>query len=115
MTSERHQKTIMFGDQGFFERGHNVSFSRSREANLTERLDGMVSIPQEWHKKRVKLDLIISKASKLLNLKEDLMIYYKQFSLPQQTTMPGTLENIKNRFHHHKVLRILKGIIRLQY
>ena len=53
VTSERHQKTVMFGDQGFFERGHNVSFSRSREANLTERLDGLVSIPQEWHKKRV--------------------------------------------------------------
>ena len=61
----------MFGDQGFFERGetsikfhclkqllfqtgHNVSFSRSREENLVERLDGLVSIPQEWHKKRVR-------------------------------------------------------------
>ena len=43
----------MFGDQGFFERGHNVSFSRSRESDLVERLDGLVSIPQEWHKKRV--------------------------------------------------------------
>ena len=44
----------MFGDQGFFERGHNVSFSRSREADLVERLDGVVSIPQEWHKKKVR-------------------------------------------------------------
>ena len=33
--------------------GHNVSFSRSREADLVERLDGLVSIPQEWHKKKV--------------------------------------------------------------
>ena len=49
---DRHQKTPMFGDQGFFERGHNVSFSRSGEENLVERLDGLVSIPQEWHKKK---------------------------------------------------------------
>ena len=63
----------MFGDQGFFERGkkiflklsflhnlnigHNVSFSRSREADLVERLDGLVSIPQEWHKKKVSKSL----------------------------------------------------------
>ena len=64
----------MFGDQGFFERGnshalynnknmlnfdctagHNVSFSRSREEDLVERLDGIVSIPQEWHKKKVNI------------------------------------------------------------
>ena len=66
----RHQKTPMFRDQGFFERGvnhtfpiyylthyttgHNVSFSRSGEENLVERLDGLVSIPQEWHKKKVR-------------------------------------------------------------
>ena len=43
----------MFGDQGFFERGHNVSFSRSGEENLVDRLDGLISIPQEWHKKKV--------------------------------------------------------------
>ena len=43
----------MFGDQGFFERGHNVSFSRSGEEDLVERLDGLVSLPQEWHKKKV--------------------------------------------------------------
>ena len=49
----RHQKTPMFGDQGFYERGHNVSFSRSGESDLVERLDGLVSIPQEWHKKKV--------------------------------------------------------------
>ena len=53
VTNGRHQKTPMFGDQGFFERGHNVSFSRSREDDLTERLDGLVSIPEEWHKKKV--------------------------------------------------------------
>ena len=33
--------------------GHNVSFSRSKEENLVDRLDGLVSIPQEWHKKKV--------------------------------------------------------------
>ena len=33
--------------------GHNVSFSRSGEKDLIERLDGIVSIPQEWHKKKV--------------------------------------------------------------
>ena len=82
---DRHQKTPMFGDQGFFEWGHNVSFSRSGEENLVERLDGFVSIPQEWHKK-----------------KEDLLIYNKLYNLPNQTALPGTLQNIKNRFHHHK-------------
>ena len=35
--------------------GHNVSFSRSREEDLVERLDGLVSIPQEWHKKKVRI------------------------------------------------------------
>ena len=44
----------MFGDQGFYERGHNVSFSRSGEVDLEERLDGLVSVPQEWHKKKVQ-------------------------------------------------------------
>ena len=53
MVNKRHQKIPMFGDQGFFERGHNVSFSRSGEEDLVERLDGIVSIPQEWHKKKV--------------------------------------------------------------
>ena len=38
--------------------GHNVSFSRSREENLVERLDGLVSIPQEWHKKKVSREII---------------------------------------------------------
>ena len=86
------QKTAMFGDQGFYERGiirginsmgwewhiyvqpqaelhwvqvwvglwqylfssgHNVSFSRSGEKDLVEKLDGLVSVPQEWHKKKV--------------------------------------------------------------
>ena len=103
----RHQKTVMHGDQGFFERGnyltinsrksqvqknpnlarvvglgsfaictlskvsllfslesfpyqtfmtgHNVSFSRSGEESLVERLDGIISLPQEWHKKKVRL------------------------------------------------------------
>ena len=50
----RKQKTAMFGDQGFYERGHNVSFSRSGEVDLEERLDGIVSVPQEWHKKKVQ-------------------------------------------------------------
>ena len=63
MTNERHQKTPMFGDQGFFERGHNVSFSRSREDDLTERLDGIVSIPEEWHKKKVSLFICICSPS----------------------------------------------------
>ena len=66
------QKTPMFGDQGFFERGnqtykcsserfhhifqgHNVSFSRSGEVELVERLDGLISVPQEWHKKKVRI------------------------------------------------------------
>ena len=65
----------MFGDQGFFERGtiflfknitcmklylgHNVSFSRSGEQDLIERLDGLVSVPQEWHKKKVKNEKIL--------------------------------------------------------
>ena len=30
--------------------GHNVSFSRSGEEDLIERLDGIVSLPQEWYK-----------------------------------------------------------------
>ena len=33
--------------------GHNVSFSRSAEEDLVERLDGIISVPQEWHKKKV--------------------------------------------------------------
>ena len=37
--------------------GHNVSFSRSGEGNLEERLDGLVSVPQEWHKKKVSRNL----------------------------------------------------------
>ena len=49
----RRQKHIMFGDQGFYERGHNVSFSRSGEKDPVEKLEGIVSIPQEWHKKKV--------------------------------------------------------------
>ena len=69
MINGRHQKVIMFGDQGFYERGilinnvkkylncniigHNVSFSRSGEEDLVERLDGLISMPQEWHKKKV--------------------------------------------------------------
>ena len=34
--------------------GHNVSFSRSGEKDLEEKLDGLVSVPQEWHKKKVR-------------------------------------------------------------
>ena len=30
------------------------------------------------------------------------MIYNKLYNLPNQTSQPGTLENIKARFHHHK-------------
>ena len=59
----------MHGDQGFYEKGfiinlkikslniftlgHNASFSRSSEKDLTDKLDGIVSLPQEWHKKKV--------------------------------------------------------------
>ena len=32
-----------------------MSFSRSGEKDLVERLDGLVSVPQEWHKKKVDL------------------------------------------------------------
>jgi hypothetical protein len=68
----RKQKTPVFGDQGFFERGelillmisailkylgklsgyHSV-WSLCSEKNLEDRLDGLVFLPQEWHKKRV--------------------------------------------------------------
>ena len=60
----------MFGDQGFVERGdtifygnlfyiteplgNNASFSRSREVSQVERLNGILTIPQEWHKKKVR-------------------------------------------------------------
>ena len=30
------------------------------------------------------------------------MIYNSQFNLSNQTVQPGTLQNIKSRFHHHK-------------
>ena len=33
--------------------GQGVSFSRSGEEDLIDRLDGLISIPQEWHKKKV--------------------------------------------------------------
>ena len=55
------QKTALFGDQGFYERGKlsslikqylyalfkgmAVSFSRSSEEDMCERLDGLISIP----------------------------------------------------------------------
>ena len=68
----RKQKTPVFGDQGFFERGelillmisatlkylgkllgyHSV-WSLCSEKKLEDRLDGLVFLPQEWHKKRV--------------------------------------------------------------
>ena len=71
----------MFGDQGFFERGHNVSFSRSRESDLVERLDGLVSIPQEWHKKRVSFFIRTSKTGLPAQLKPGLG---PQFARPDQ-------------------------------
>ena len=37
----------------FLNLGHNMSFSRSQEEDLEEKLDGFVSVPQEWHKKKV--------------------------------------------------------------
>ena len=70
--------------------GHNVSFSRSSEKDLVEKLDGLLAVPQEWHKK-----------------KEDLVIHNKNFNLSNQTAMPGTMQNIRHRFHHHKVLFVL--------
>ena len=33
--------------------GQNVSFSRSREEDLIDKLDGLISVPQEWHKGKV--------------------------------------------------------------
>ena len=42
---------------------------------------------------------------------EDLLIYNKLYNLSSQTSEPGTLQNIKARFHHHKVNRLLKFLI----
>ena len=33
------------------------------------------------------------------------MIYNQLYNLPNQTAQPGTLQNIKNRFHHNKVTK----------
>ena len=40
-------------------------------------------------------------------VQEDLMIFYKLFALNNQTAEAGTVQNIKHRFHHHKVYNIL--------
>ena len=84
---------------------NNVSFSRSREECLAERLDGLVSVPQEWHKKQVwELSLFtVYLFDDSFYYKEDLKIYNQQYNLPHQTSQPGTLQNVQQRFHHNKV------------
>ena len=71
--SGRKQKTVVFGDQGYVERGdisficfdtyihmsgHGVSWGRCGEKEPEKRLEGLVFMPQEWHKKKVGLSNI---------------------------------------------------------
>ena len=50
----KHQKTPMFGDGLFDQRGGNISYDVSREEDPIKRLDGLVPCIQEFHKKKVK-------------------------------------------------------------
>ena len=104
-----NQKTLIFGDQLFVERGglkavitcialmnnitnagHSVSWGRCGEKDATSRLDGVVFCPQEWHKR-----------------KEDLIIFQERFNLSHQVDSPGTVQNIRNAFGHLKVIKII--------
>ena len=79
------QKTVVFGDQLYVERGHSASWGRCGEKNPVNKLDGLIFIPQEWHKKQ-----------------EDLIIYNQRFNMSHQVDSPGTLQNIKCSFGHNK-------------
>ena len=79
------QKTVVFGDQLYIERGHSASWGRSGEKDPVSKLEGLIFIPQEWHKKQ-----------------EDLIIFNKRFNIPHQVDCPGTLQNVKYSFGHNK-------------
>ena len=79
------QKTVVFGDQLYVERGHSASWGRCGEKNPVNKLEGLIFIPQEWHKKQ-----------------EDLIIYNQRFNMSHQVDSPGTLQNIKCSFGHNK-------------
>ena len=79
------QKTVVFGDQLYVERGHSASWGRCGEKNSISKLEGLIFIPQEWHKKQ-----------------EDLIIYNKRFNISHQVDCPGTLQNVKCSFGHNK-------------
>ena len=91
LPSQVNQKTLIFGDQLYVERGHSASWGRCGEKDSRSKLDGVIFCPQEWHKK-----------------KEDLMIYNERFNLSHQVDSPGTLQNIRNSFGHLKAAKDVK-------
>ena len=73
---ERKQKTPVFGDQGFFERGksfyppsadfssqeisgYHATWALCGEKNLVDKLDGLCFLGQEWHKKKVSVSFLL--------------------------------------------------------
>ena len=76
-----------------FYAGHNVSFSRSQENDLVEKLDGLVSIAQEWHKRKVLFSIKYAPCSinnfrrTYLSIMNGLMSRIRQLCLDQCKTL----------------------------
>ena len=100
--------------------GFNASWSLCGEKNLEDRIDGLLFLPQEWHKKRYLIFFVPWQVSatnhehlyyylkrieipRLFKFREDLFIFYENFYLSHQITEAGTLQNVKCSFSHNKV------------
>ena len=111
----KKKSVILKTSQVYIFLGHNVSFSRSGEDDLEERLDGIISVPQEWHKKKASEAFygLLYKSNKFSggshNSQQTLQSSWPNHSTWNHAKHPAKVSSPQGQFMHQR----LRGVSRL--